>query len=262
MPPSAEGGDVLPPVPNAERLDPAPLAPAELAEEVVALLRGKGTPAQEERALNSLVVHAHTGLAGLRAALEPVVAAHRQPAAWLSDNVFTQALEAVVMFVMGEAAEEKTSTLRIQSGLGALRFRFQEHQCPHTAIWSVCLIRAAEIGTRLELGDPLPFLLATPTWTTGTIDPSELVARLAAYEHSGTEPARADLDQALLRLDREVPLEARAAAAAHVPGGAAARRLARLGRPARSRPLPRHRAAEIEDPPPRCAGPHRGPARA
>ncbi|MEK8144932.1 hypothetical protein NKH18_35580 [Streptomyces sp. M10(2022)] len=41
-PPAAEG-DVLPPVPYPERLDPAPLAPAELAEEVVALLRGKGT---------------------------------------------------------------------------------------------------------------------------------------------------------------------------------------------------------------------------
>ncbi|WP_240555311.1 DUF6493 family protein, partial [Streptomyces albus] len=211
-PPAAEG-DVLPPVPAPDRLDPAPLSPAELAEEVVALLHGKGTPAREERALNSLVVHAHADLAGLRAALEPVVAAHRQPAAWLSDNVFAQALEAVVLFVMGEAAEEKTRTLRVQSGLGALRFRFQEYQCPHTAIWSVCLSRAAEIGARLELRDPLPFLLATPTWSTGTIDPSQLVARLAAYEDSGVEPGPADLDQALLRLDREVPLAARQAAA-------------------------------------------------
>ncbi|CAL9650251.1 DUF6493 family protein [Streptomyces sp. enrichment culture] len=211
-PPAAEG-DVLPPVPAPDRLDPAPLSPAELAEEVVALLHGKGTPAREERALNSLVVHAHADLAGLRAALEPVVAAHRQPAAWLSDNVFAQALEAVVLFVMGEAAEEKTRTLRVQSGLGALRFRFQEYQCPHTAIWSVCLSRAAEIGARLELRDPLPFLLATPTWSTGTIDPSQLVARLAAYEDSGVEPGPADLDQALLRLDREVPPAARQAAA-------------------------------------------------
>ncbi|GAA1191989.1 DUF6493 family protein [Streptomyces hebeiensis] len=211
-PPSAEAGETLPPVPGPERLDPAPLAPAELAEEVAALLRGKGTPAQEERALNSLVVHAHADLAGLRAALEPVVAAHRQPASWLSESVFAQALEAVVMFVMGEAAKEKTRTLRIQSGLGALRFRFQEYQCPHTAIWSVCLSRAAEIGARLELGAPLPFLLATPTWTTGSIDPSELAARLAAYEDSGTEPGPSDLTQALLRLDREVPPEARAAA--------------------------------------------------
>ncbi|SDN63898.1 DUF6493 family protein [Actinacidiphila guanduensis] len=210
--PSAAEGDVLPPVPEPERLDPAPLAPVELAEEIAVLLRGKGTPAQEERALNSLVVHAHADPAGLRTALEPVVAAHRQPAAWLSQNVFAQALEAVVMFVMGEVTQEQTRTLRVQSGLGALRFRFQEHQCPHTAMWSVFLSRAAEIGARLELGDPLPFLLATPTWATGTIEASELVARLAAYEESGTEPGPADLLQALLRLEREVPPEVRAAA--------------------------------------------------
>ncbi|WP_280634781.1 DUF7824 domain-containing protein [Streptomyces oryzae] len=80
-----------------------------------------------------------------------------------------------------------------------------------SALQSVSLIRAAEIGERLG-ADPLPFLLATPTWATGTIEASELVARLAAYECSGTEPGRADLDQALLRLDREVPPEARAAA--------------------------------------------------
>ncbi|WP_216894392.1 DUF6493 family protein [Nocardia alni] len=210
-PPVAER-NLLPPVPDPERLDPTPLAPAELAEEVVALLRGKGTPAQEERALNSLVVYAHADPTGLRAALEPVVAAYQQPASWLSDNVFAQALEAVLMFVMGKAAQDKTRALGIQSGVKALRFRSQEYQCPHTAVWSVCLRRAAEIGERLELGDPLPFLLATPTWSTGTIDPSELVARLATYEDSGTEPAPADLDQALLRLDRQAPPEARVTA--------------------------------------------------
>lgn len=200
----AEEGDVLPPVPVPERLDPAPLPPAELAEEVGALLRGRGTPAQEERALNSLVVHAHGDRAGLRAALEPVVAQHRDPVAWLSDSVVAQGLEFVVKSVTGAATEKD---------LRALYFRSQEYQCPHTALWSVSLLRAAEIGARLEGGDPLPFLLATPTWSTGTIDPSELVARLAAYERSSTEPGPADLDQALLRLDREAGPEARAAAA-------------------------------------------------
>ncbi|MFF7656053.1 DUF6493 family protein [Streptomyces sp. NPDC007983] len=201
--PVAEG-DVLPPVPGPERLDPAPLGPAELAEEVGALLRGGGTPAQEERALNSLVVHSHGDRAGLRAALGPVVAQRGDFVTWGSGHVFAQALEAVVTFVMGTATEEDLRTLRFRSG---------EYQCPHTAIWSVCLSRAAEIGERLDSGDPLPFLLATPTWSTGVIDPAELVARLAAYERSGTEPGRADLELALLRLDREVPPGVRAAAA-------------------------------------------------
>lgn len=195
-------GDTLPPVPSVERLDPAPLTSAELAEEVGALLRGDGTPAQRERVLNGLVVHAHADLPGLRAALEPVVAQQPQPLAWAGSRVL-ESLDFVVMSVMGTASEKD---------LSFIRFRALEHQCPHSAIRSVSLIRAAEIGARLS-HDPLPFLLATPTWSTGTIDPSDLVARLAAYEHSGTEPGQADLDQALLRLDREVPPEARAGAA-------------------------------------------------
>ncbi|PSK67815.1 hypothetical protein B0E53_00286 [Micromonospora sp. MH33] len=201
-------GDALPPVPSAERLDPAPLTSAELAEEVGVLLRGGGTPAQWERALNGLVVHAHADLAGLRAALEPVVAQLRQPAS--GDGGYGAAvvggwnwLYCVVMSVMGTASEKD---------LTFIRYRALDHQCPHSAIRSVPLIRAAEIGARLS-DSPLPFLLATPTWSTGTIEASELVARLAAYERSGTEPGHADLDQALLRLDREVPPEAVAAAA-------------------------------------------------
>jgi hypothetical protein len=199
--PAAAEGDVLPLLTGPERLDPAPLPPVELAEEVNVLLRGNGTPAQQERALNSLVVHAHADLAGLREALHPVMAQRRDPAAW-SGSTVAQGLEFVVMSVMGTAT---------QKDLRTLCFRSQEYQCPHTATWSVALIRAAEIGARLQSGAPLPFLLATPTWSTGTIDPSELVARLAAYERSGTEPGQADLLQALLRLDREVPPEALAA---------------------------------------------------
>lgn len=65
--PAAEG-DALPPVPSAERLEPTS-PPAELAEEVGAPLHGSGTPAQGERVLNGLVVHAHADLAGFRGAL-------------------------------------------------------------------------------------------------------------------------------------------------------------------------------------------------
>ncbi|MGF7234376.1 MAG: DUF6493 family protein [Frankia sp.] len=198
----AADGDTLPPVPSAERLEPAPLTSAELAEEVGALLRRDGLPAQRERVLNGLVVHAHSDLAGLRTALEPVVAQRRKSATYDGTRV-GQGLEFVVMSVMGTASEKYVSFLR---------HRALEHQCPHWATWSVPLIRAAEIGARMS-ADPMPFLLATPTWSTGTIDPSELVARLAAYERFGTEPGPADLNQALLRLDREVPPEAHAAAA-------------------------------------------------
>ncbi|MFH8533824.1 DUF6493 family protein [Streptomyces tendae] len=209
----AADGDVLPPVPSAERLALAPSTAAELAEETGALLHGTGTPAQWERVLNGLVVHAQADPEGLRTALEPVAA--RQTLSWQTDHL-KRGLAIVVMSLMG-------------APLGNLDITQEspQDQCPHSALQSVPLVRAAEIGARLG-ADPLPFLLATPTWSTGTIEATELVARLAAYERSDTEPGRADLDQALLRLDRQVPPEARAAATKLT--SAAGRRLAaRLG---------------------------------
>ncbi|WP_432037071.1 DUF6493 family protein [Streptomyces cucumeris] len=190
--------DVLPPVPHPERLEQAPSTPAELAEETGALLRTDGTPAQWERVLNGLVVHAHADLAGLRAALEPVAA--QRTLSWQADYL-KQGLAVVVVSIMGTPLGNLSVTPEPPG-----------RRCPHSAFRSVPLTRAAEIGARL--GDvPLPFLLATPTWSTGAIEASELVARLAAYERSGVEPGQSDLDQALLRLHREVPAEARAAAA-------------------------------------------------
>lgn len=196
----ATGDEVLPPVPVPERLGPVPATAAELAEETGVLLRRDGTPAAWERVLNGLVVHAHTDLTGLRAALEPVVAARRQPI-WTGG--YLQGLELVVISVLGMASRADHHDARR---------RALTYQCPHSAIHFVSLLRAAEIGTRL-VTDPLPFLLATPTWSTGTIEASELVERLARYERAGTEPAQADFLQALLRLEREAPSEAREAAA-------------------------------------------------
>ncbi|GAB2842538.1 hypothetical protein GCM10022221_47160 [Actinocorallia aurea] len=51
-----------------------------------------------------------------------------------------------------------------------------------------------------------PVLLATPTLSTGHVDPEVFAARLRALEEAGREPGAYDLDQALLRL----PADARA----------------------------------------------------
>lgn len=194
----AAGGDSLPPAPTAARLEPAPSTPAEAAEEAVALLSTSGaTPAQCERAVNGLVVHAHADPAGLRAALEPILALLPR-----TGVLSWSWLHCVVMSVMGRVSEEDLRVIGQRPS----------HHCLYSAASSAARIRAAEIGARLGDG-PLPFLLATPTWSTGTLDPAELVARLAAYERLGAEAGPADLDQALLRLDREVPPEALAAAA-------------------------------------------------
>jgi hypothetical protein len=197
-------GDGLPPAPEPERLAPVPPTAAELAEEVGVLMHGTDeAPGQAERVLNGLVVHAHADLPGLRAALQPVVGPLLEN--WITDyrSLGWYWRNFVVIAFMGGVPQEE---------LDGIRRLALDPSSTHSAGASVLAVRVAEIATRLH-GDPLPFLLATPTWTTGTLDPAELVERLAAYERSGTEPGPADLDQALLRLDRAIPPDAVTAAA-------------------------------------------------
>ncbi|MFF3444403.1 hypothetical protein [Streptosporangium sp. NPDC002721] len=74
---------------------------------------------------------------------------------------------------------------------------------PHHAL----LARCAEVHAALKAGTLPPYLLATPTLTSGRLDPAELVARLEGYERAGVQALPADLGQALLRLPREVDPE-------------------------------------------------------
>ncbi|MFF4778879.1 DUF6493 family protein [Microtetraspora fusca] len=69
--------------------------------------------------------------------------------------------------------------------------------------WAV-LLRCAEIHAALIAGELPPYLLATPTLTSGHIDPAVLVARLEGYERASVRALPSDLQQALLRLPREV----------------------------------------------------------
>ncbi|MER7130145.1 DUF7824 domain-containing protein [Streptosporangium saharense] len=74
---------------------------------------------------------------------------------------------------------------------------------PHYAV----LLRCAEIHAALKAGTLPPYLLATPTLTSGHLDPAELVTRLEGYERANVQALPADLGQALLRLPREVDPE-------------------------------------------------------
>ncbi|GII00194.1 hypothetical protein [Planobispora takensis] len=93
--------------------------------------------------------------------------------------------------------------------------------------------RQEEILAALRDGALPPLLLATPTLTTGHLDPAELVARLERLEEAGAEPLLADLTQALLRLPRTADpgAAARAAGLTSAAGREAARRLAGMGLP-------------------------------
>jgi hypothetical protein len=208
--------DALPPAPLPEPLEREPMGLAELVEEIAALPWGDAAPMpRQERVLGALALHAHADLLGLRAALEPVL--RRWLERWTEDGHLYLAWywqPSLLVSLMGALPEEDVALVRR---------RELDSQCPHSAVGRVLLLRADEIAARLHT-DPLPFLLATPTWSTGTIDPSVLVERLVAYERAGTEPGTVDLDLALLRLDREVPPGAvKAAAELTSPAG---RRLA------------------------------------
>ncbi|NAS22007.1 hypothetical protein GT755_09955 [Herbidospora sp. NEAU-GS84] len=65
--------------------------------------------------------------------------------------------------------------------------------------------RMRELIVLLESGRTLPVLLATPTTSTGHIDPATLVARLETL--GDAEPLRLDFGQALLRLPRSADPE-------------------------------------------------------
>ncbi|MDF5758666.1 DUF6493 family protein [Spongiactinospora sp. TRM90649] len=71
----------------------------------------------------------------------------------------------------------------------------------------IMLARCAEVLAALKAGTLPPYLLATPTLTSGHIDPAVLVDRLEGYERAGALAMPADLGQALLRLPREADPE-------------------------------------------------------
>ncbi|MBB4914825.1 DUF7824 domain-containing protein [Streptosporangium saharense] len=64
------------------------------------------------------------------------------------------------------------------------------------------LHRYVELLEALRKDTLPPVLLATPTWTSGHLDPDVLVERLETCAVAGIEPPPADLAQALLRLPR------------------------------------------------------------
>ncbi|MFF0770464.1 hypothetical protein ACFYUK_16390 [Nonomuraea wenchangensis] len=75
---------------------------------------------------------------------------------------------------------------------------------PVAPLYGALMRRCAEVHAALVEGTLPPYLLATPTCTSGHLDPAELVARLEGYERDGIRHLPDDLGQALLRLPRAV----------------------------------------------------------
>ncbi|MEU8860373.1 DUF7824 domain-containing protein [Streptomyces umbrinus] len=193
--------ELLPPAPEPVRVPPAPDSAVELAEEVGALLASGGDVATFERALDGLVRHAYRDREALAEALKPVVARRwwddAGPHYTLVDGYFRdnpRGLEVVLATLAGQVS---TATLRKAVEHGPIA-----DPCAHSAPAAAFNARLWEAAHRLRT-DPLPFLLAAPTWGSGLLEPDELVARLDEYRRLGARPGAADFAQALLRVRRD-----------------------------------------------------------
>ncbi|WP_369256401.1 DUF6493 family protein [Streptomyces sp. R35] len=202
--------EVLPPVPERTRLAPAPVSAAELAEEVGALLASGGDVAAFERTLDGLVRHAYGDRDGLVEALRPVVArrwwADEDPEYTHVPEHFREAPYGVEVILATLLGHVPMDTLHAAVQQGTTR-----GDCQHGALSRAFDARLWEVAYRV-LAEPLPFLLATPTWDTGLLEPEELVDRLTAYRRLEARPGTADFAQALLRVRRDGRATAAAAA--------------------------------------------------
>ncbi|MFI1291898.1 DUF6493 family protein [Streptomyces sp. NPDC020792] len=224
--------EVLPLVPEPTRLAPAAASVVELAEEVGAALASDTGVTGFERALDGLVRHAHRDRDALLEALEPVVSRRWWDGAdpfhdLRLEHQFGDArggfdgfagLDLLLITLRG-----KLSTARLHA---AIRPGAPHRTCMHGALSRAFDARLWEVAYRIRT-DPLPFLLSTPTWSTGLLEPDELVERLDAYRRLGARVSAADFAQALLRVRRgDRPAAAAAAERAAALGTTEGRRLA------------------------------------
>ncbi|MFF2024296.1 DUF6493 family protein [Streptomyces sp. NPDC058171] len=224
--------EFLPPVPEPGRRVPPIGSVAELAEEVGALLTssGRSDAVTFERVLDALVRYAHTDREALVEAVRPVVvrrwwypgaSEHGRPN--INFGVDTYGIEVVLasLFEVVRTATLHTAARRSAQGLDS---------CVHAVLEQPRRARLWEAAYRVGSDRP-PFLLATPTWTSGQVDPAELVARLDAYRRLGVSPGEVDFAQALLRVRRDERADPGTATGASPEAASAATAASGLGTP-------------------------------
>ncbi|MEU2078881.1 DUF6493 family protein [Streptomyces sp. NPDC013489] len=225
--------EILPPVPERERVAPPATSVEALVEELLTR-GGYQDSAAFERTLDGLVRLARRDRAGLEAAVrEAFPAEHWEQQHYFSHH--TQGVEVVLAGLLGLLPGWRVDAGRAKGN--------NRKACHHEALSGIMDARLWEMAGLIGT-DALPFLLAAPTLHTGEIDPMVLVERLSGYREAGVEPAPADFAQALLRVGRRDPSGARAAEEAVALGTRAGDRLAawlRAGEPlgTRVRFLPR-----------------------
>ncbi|MFB7782008.1 DUF6493 family protein [Streptomyces vinaceus] len=235
--------ELLPPPPLPVPLAPAPRTALETAELVAAVVNSPTESVEEfERALDGLVRHAHADRAALAEALRPALADRY----WLDpDRRHLHTGDLPGLEQVAAAVLDVRPGGRPGQALASWR-----SDCHHSDAAVARHARVTEAARRIGTR-PLPFLLATPTLSTGTLDPHVLVARLAAYARLGESPAPADFAQALLRVRRDLSALPEAAALGTPEGARLAHWLGDGGRPAavtrRTAPAAYHRYGGAPD---------------
>ncbi|MFE5805015.1 DUF6493 family protein [Streptomyces sp. NPDC056491] len=227
--------EILPPVPVPAPLAPSPRTVAETVELLAAVVNSRTAGVEEfERALDALVRHSHRDRAALAQALRPALAGRW----WLDpeqSRYYTQELPGLEH--VAAAIMDMPPTAEAQPALASWRA-----DCHHTGLHSALHARVSEAAHRI-MTRPLPFLLATPTVETGTLDARVLVARLAEYGRLGEDPAPADFAQALLRVRRDPAVAPQAAALGTPEGDRLAAWLGAAGQPV---PVTRRTAPTVQ----------------
>ncbi|MFE7589812.1 DUF6493 family protein [Kitasatospora sp. NPDC057512] len=185
----------LPPAPAPRALG-APIGSAvELAEELSALLAPQEPAVADfERVLDGLVRLTHLDRKALVTVLEPVRRVHP----WRGGNSWGDCVPRDILYVVAAVAGE-TPPWKVWDYLGR-NGRSVLRGANTTVHGAVLAARLEEAAWQVHQAR-LPYLLATPTDATGALDAAELVERLAGYEAAGVKPGKADLSQALLRVD-------------------------------------------------------------
>ncbi|MFE5857480.1 DUF6493 family protein [Streptomyces sp. NPDC056500] len=191
--------ELLPAVPEPIRLAPPAASVAELVAELSVVRGGTTDPCAFERALDGLVRLAHREPEALVAELRSAMANRW----WLQSHLSrfadldahfergVHAVDVVAAALLGRLSERAIRQVQnkapTQSG------------CPHSGMAAITRARLWE-AAQLVRSRSVPFLLSTPTWENGVLDPAVLVERLREYGRLGVEPAPADFAQALLRV--------------------------------------------------------------
>ncbi|WCE02516.1 DUF6493 family protein (plasmid) [Streptomyces sp. HUAS 31] len=183
--PDAPRRDSLPrPVP-APAFPPPLTSAQEVAAELGAVLADRVVrPVAIEQVLDGLVRQAHRDRQALAQAVEPVLRSHQR---WSHPTSPLTRIWLVAMAVAGRTEDDASAYVCYD-------------QCGHQVFDDAWAARVDEAAHRILEGTSPPFLLATPTRATGSLDPHVLLERLTQYRRMGVRPGVADFDQALFRL--------------------------------------------------------------